>query len=254
MSDSLQQRTWIVVPCYNEAERLDGGAFLQYLKGNPQVSLLFVNDGSRDGTLALLQQLRVQLPEQIDVLNKEKNAGKAEAVRSGMLQALAKPGVAYAGYWDADLATPLIAINEMMDVFSHRPEIEIVFGSRVRLLGRHIERQPARHYLGRVFATFASAFVLRLPIYDTQCGAKLFRITPELAQVLQQPFSSRWIFDVELIARFIKLDTAKGKKTEQLVYELPLNCWVDVPGSKVRPRDFLRAIRELWTIRQRYMR
>jgi hypothetical protein len=91
-----------------------------------------------------------------------------------------------------------------------------------------------------------------MPIYDTQCGAKLFRATPDLAEVLKEPFCSRWIFDVELIARFVQLHDGDGRRVSNRIYEFPLHCWHDVPGSKVRPRDFFRAARELLMIRTRY--
>ncbi len=129
----------------------------------------------------------------------------------------------------------------------------MVFGARVRLLGRKIERRPIRHYLGRVFASLAS-MVLQLPIYDTQCGAKLFRVTPDLLEVLDLPFESRWIFDVEIIARFLtlhRMDTDFGKRA---IYESPLHQWEDVAGSKVKMFDFVTSFWELIRIRFKYLR
>lgn len=241
----------IVVPCYNEATRLDISAFVRFLQANVEISIVFVNDGSSDRTLTMLKQIRDQVVGQVEVIDKKTNTGKAEAVRSGILHALSKPEVAYVGYWDADLATPLSAVNEMLDIFARRPEIEVIIGSRVRLLGRRIERRLMRHYLGRVFATFAS-LVLQLPVYDTQCGAKLFRVSPQLTRMLQEPFQSRWIFDVELIARFVKSHSSGSKRMEDLIYELPLDCWIDVPGSKLRIIDFGRAFKDLLVIWRDY--
>lgn len=243
---------FVVIPCYNEAERLDRDMFRAYLKDHPDTAFVFVNDGSTDRTGSLLQELKNELPGQVEVLEQQPNAGKAEAVRVGLRHALGRPGGAYAGFWDADLATPLAAIDDLLSVFSDYPEVEIVFGARVKLLGRRIERQPVRHYLGRVFATCAS-IILKLPVYDTQCGAKLFRVTPELAQVLEQPFYSRWIFDVEVIARFLQIYKSQNRNVHSLFYEFPLYCWKDIAGSKLRASDFLRAVKDLLIIRGRYI-
>src|SRR5271156_2703169 len=192
----------VVVPCYNEAKRLQPLLFSEFLAHDHQVNFLFVNDGSRDATLQLLETLRANHPGRIEVLDKQPNGGKAEAVRSGMLHAMARDGVAVTGFWDADLATPLDVIPQLLAKLVENPKLEMIFGSRVRLLGHAIHRKPLRHYLGRCFAT-AVSIVLALPIYDTQCGAKLFRITPVLQAILASPFQSRWIFDVEVIARFL---------------------------------------------------
>ena len=128
----------------------------------------------------------------------------------------------------------------------------MVFGARVRLLGRAIHRQPLRHYLGRCFATTAST-LLRLPIYDTQCGAKLFRVTPELVTVLQDSFQSRWIFDVELLARFMAMHRGDPVVIRDQIYEYPLPEWTDVAGSKVGSLDFFKAFGELYHIYRRYL-
>src|SRR4029077_432705 len=114
------------------------------------------------------------------------NQGKAAAVRQGVNYAM-EQGAEYVGFWDADLATPLNAIQQFTAVFAARPDVDLVFGARVNLLGRHVHRKASRHYLGRVFATVVSA-ALRLPIYDTQCGAKIFRVTPATRVLWADPF------------------------------------------------------------------
>jgi glycosyltransferase involved in cell wall biosynthesis len=244
----------VVIPCYNEAARLPVGAFEVFLRSEASrgIRLLFVNDGSRDGTLAVLETLRAQFPERVCVLDQQPNRGKAEAVRQGMLRAIAEGQAAVTGFWDADLATPLDQIPEFLRLLAARPELHLVLGARVRLLGRRIQRQPLRHYLGRCFATVVS-LMLHMPVYDTQCGAKLFRITPELRQVLAEPFHSRWIFDVEILARYLAFHRGDAHALETEMYEYPLPAWTDVAGSKVRSTDFLRALGELAAIYRRYL-
>ena len=96
---------------------------------------------------------------------------------------------------------------------------------------------------------------MKLPIYDTQCGAKLFRVTPECKTLFSTRFLTNWIFDVELLARARQLETFYNSPAlEETVYELPLTKWMDVAGSKVKPHDFLKAFFELCSIYWNYLR
>jgi hypothetical protein len=124
----------------------------------------------------------------------------------------------------------------------------------VQLLGRDIRRSAVRHYLGRVFATCASR-TLRLPVYDTQCGAKMFRVSPRMLTVFSRPFLSRWVFDVEILARMVRGGLCDRRSNDDVpVCELPLRAWRDVQGSKLRGRDFVRAAWELLQIYRKYGR
>jgi glycosyltransferase involved in cell wall biosynthesis len=243
------RRTTLVIPCFNEAGRLDRAAFERFAKTRPDAGFVLVDDGSTDATAALLDALATALPGQAEVLRLERNAGKAEAVRRGVLAAL-EGDPRCVGYWDADLATPLEALPAFEAVLDERAEVEVVFGSRVRMLGREIERRAVRHYLGRVFATAAS-LVLGLPVYDTQCGAKLFRAGTARA-LFAEPFVSGWVFDVEIAARLGAQRRRGGTPPVRAIYEQPLVAWRDVAGSKVEPQDALRAARDLWRIRRTY--
>jgi hypothetical protein len=94
-----------------------------------------------------------------------------------------------------------------------------------------------RHYLGRVFATAAS-LVLNLGVYDTQCGAKLFRCTPALEAALAAPFASRWAFDVELLSRLTHGPVALPARR---IHEEPLRTWCDISRSKLGVLPMLGA-------------
>ena len=244
--------TAVVIPCYNESNRLDVRAFREFAGKDRRVFFVFVNDGSTDRTQDLLDGLHRDDPESFRLLPLARNAGKAEAVRRGMLEALGF-GPAFVGYWDADLATPLEALDELRRVLEGRPAVELVIGSRVRLLGREVVRSPRRHYLGRVFATVAS-YVLGLSVYDTQCGAKLFRAVPTTWQLFQEPFRTSWIFDVEILARLIR--TCHGSPEHgaaMVICEHPLSRWHDVDGSKLKAWDFFHAPLDLLAIYRHYL-
>ncbi len=234
----------IVVPCFNEAQRLPREAFLDYAAAHEEVHFLFVDDGSTDSTRDLLFDLRACSAGRIEVLVLDGNHGKAEAVRQGIRRA-AELGPETFGYWDADLATPLDRIAVFAEVLETRPEIHMVMGSRIQLLGSDIRRSALRHYTGRVMATFASLAV-DLPVYDTQCGAKLFRNVRGVRWLFRRPFETRWLFDVEILARLGRLGSRRPAfDTRRCVCELPIPVWHDAPGSKIRVLDGFKALWQL---------
>lgn len=225
----------IVVPCYNEAERLDTGAFINFLQDCPDVDFVFVNDGSADTTLDVLQTIESAFRDRVDVLSLSQNSGKAEAVRQGLLHATTS-GASFVGYWDADLAVPLNAIQDFTRIGSRFEDVDVIFGARRMLLGHRIERTIARRTVSRICAMLARLAV-GLPIGDTQCGAKLLRNTEALTEALAAPFSAGWLFDVELFTRIST--TLSGQRNA--FYELPLAEWTEIAGSKVTGRAIVRS-------------
>jgi glycosyltransferase involved in cell wall biosynthesis len=231
----------LVVPCYNEAARLDAGEFARFVATRTDVHLLFVDDGSTDNTSQVLNDLAARSTGRISTVVLPANVGKAAAVQHGIALAFDRQPE-LVGYWDADLATPLVAIDDFLAVLDTNRDIDIVMGARVKLLGRRVERHALRHYFGRIYATAAS-MALGIEVYDTQCGAKIFRANAPIRQVFGKPFRSRWVFDIELLARYATLNRADGAGAG--IYELPLKTWTDVAGSKVR---LWHSARALWDI------
>jgi glycosyltransferase involved in cell wall biosynthesis len=243
------EKTVVVVPCFNEAARLDVNALVEFGGSRDWLELILVDDGSSDDTKATIQGAVRRAPDTIRALFLESNHGKAEAVRRGILAAL-EDDACFVGFWDADLATPLSDIGNFRRRLQQDPEIQIVMGSRVKLMGTEIERSELRHYFGRIAATAVSR-ILGIPVYDTQCGAKLFRAGTGLQEIFADPFVTRWAFDVEILARWL-VARDEGIEANRAILEVPLRRWVDVPGTKLRAVDFLRAPVDIWRIRRAY--
>lgn len=250
----------LVVPCYNESRRLDLDAVREAARSQPRIRFLFVDDGSTDDTAAVLEALCATDPRRLRWTRLAQNSGKAEAVRTGVLQAIdeAIAGATdqathqeprFVGYWDADFSTPLPVVADFLAALDANPALIGVLGSRIRRLGARVERRPLRHYVGRIFATLAS-LILGIAVYDTQCGAKMFRVNETLKHVFAEPFLSPWIFDVELLARLCGA-YAPEPLTDRL-YELPLPSWRDVAGSKLTTTRGALAFLDLIRIYRAY--
>jgi len=239
-------RTCLVVPCYNEEKRLDQKAFISFVDSQNNIDILFVNDGSRDKTLDVLVKLSKNHPR-LKVMNLDQNGGKARAVQQGFLS-LKNSDYDYIGYWDADLATPFNALIDFFKVFNGNDKLVCVIGSRVDRLGAKIRRNLFRHYFGRIFSTIAG-FMLEIPVYDTQCGAKIFK--KSVIAIFEEPFCSKWFFDVEL---FFRLKVLFQKETENLIYEVTLKRWEDVSEGSIKLIDFLKVPFELFKIYIHYKR
>lgn len=243
---TITLNTTIVIPCYNEEKGISNSEYSNFLDHNPEAFICFVNDGSKDNTLAVLNVLKEKHPTQIHILSLEKNSGKAEAVRAGINYCNQKYQHQYIGYLDADLATTL---EEFIDLRNYlKGEIVFSFGSRIRKIGSTIERESSRFFIGRIVATFISN-ILDIKVYDTQCGSKLF--TKEISEKLfEKEFISRWLFDVEIFYRMILLF---GKeKAIQKMLEIPLKLWVEKGDSKVKLTYGFKLWFDLYEISRKY--
>lgn len=239
----------LVIPCYNEALRLDIDRIHKMLEREPDWHFLFVDDGSTDGTALMLEELRRRFRDQVLVLTLPQNAGKAEAVRQGLLYALdQQPIPTYVGYLDADFSTPPESLEPFRDLLQRRKDLQGVIGVRMELGGRHIKRELHKSVMNKTLSWLSSA-VLGVRFRDPTCGAKLLRASPELRSALHRPFLSRGIFDVEFISRLgLYYERAGLGPLEWSLYEYPLEQWNDVGGSHRKVDDYFDALWDLTKI------
>jgi glycosyltransferase involved in cell wall biosynthesis len=239
----------IVIPCYNEAARFPLDCYTQFLnhEGSKNVQLVFVNDGSQDETLKVLENLKANFQNAVSLVNLKKNVGKANAVRAGVLQVLdTSKNTKKIAFLDADLATTLV---ECLTVSSYiNQKTGFAFGSRIKKIDNNIERKLYRHLIGRVIATFISS-ALALSVYDTQCGCKVFS-RPVAELVFKDAFLSKWLFDVEIFFRYKRKHPIEHVRAT--TKEIPLQEWVDKSGSKISLSYAFRVWYDLYKIKRHY--
>ncbi|MGE0560229.1 MAG: glycosyltransferase [Flavobacteriales bacterium] len=241
------QKCCIIIPCYNEAKRILENEFLSFVNENSSIDLLFVNDGSNDNTIDVLQKLSQKHP-QIAVLDLTKNLGKAEAVRAGFLQALKNVTYNYIAFLDADLAIPLDEFIRLLDFTLKNPQLEFTYLSKIRRVGAAVNQPYKRFLMGRILS-FMTRLSLNLPVYDTQCGCKLFSRNIA-SKIFETPFISAWLFDIELFWRILNLKNRAYFDTN--TQEVPLNRLVDRGSSKVSGKALFKLPVEFFKIHRTY--
>lgn len=237
------RRVKMVVPCFNESERWPHD-YWNELVASPDVEWIFVDDGSRDATIEILNAL-AQKPN-CSVVRHEKNKGKGEAVRTGMNHALAGGSKdLIVGFVDCDGSFTVYDVQRFIRLALDgvlQDKFDAIWSARVPLAGREISRSTTRSIAGRVIRRVLRFAYPALP-FDTQVGFKLFFADPELASCLQDPFLTRWFFDVEMLIRW-----SAHAGTTMRVWEEPLMSCLDVPRGAINARQYRRIAKELITV------
>jgi dolichyl-phosphate beta-glucosyltransferase len=228
----------IIIPFYNEEKRIVLESFHQIFKNTSQYDFILVDDGSTDNTNTILGEFKNKFPN-LTILKLDKNIGKAEAIRAAVLSI---SNTDFIAYYDADLATPFSELDKLIQFSIQNPNYKMIMGARIKLIGNGVKRSLTRHYFGRIFATIVSQFVLKVAVYDTQCGAKV--VDYQTAnQIFAKPFISKWLFDVELLKRL-----QKNHNLKEVVKEIPLEKWEEIGSSKIKRTDFFKIPFELFQI------
>ncbi|TMM56666.1 response regulator [Maribacter algarum] len=237
----------VVIPCYNEENRLSSALFQDFIDKNVGYHLCFVNDGSTDNTLEVLKKLRKGNEDTISIFDCEKNGGKAEAVRQGIQYLIANKEFEYIGYLDADLSTDFRDFDDLVKTIGNS-NFKIVSGSRIARMGANIAKESARKIISKSI-NFIIQAILGMPFKDTQCGAKV--MDKEIASLMfQKKFITKWLFDVEI---FMRMRKHYGKNdVKKLICEQPLKRWVHVDDSKLSMKDSVKIVGQLGQIALHY--
>jgi dolichyl-phosphate beta-glucosyltransferase len=230
----------IVIPAYNEESRLPStlDAVIAYLSQEKSAhskfasaEIVVVDDGSRDGTAALVENRR---HPSLRLLRNPGNRGKGYTVRHGMLEARGE----WILYTDADLSAPIEELDKLIAAVE-RENVQVAIGSRAldrSLVGVH--QSAFREISGRAF-NWVMRMITGLPFRDTQCGFKLFRADAARAIFSRQTLDG-FSFDVE--------DLVIAKVLGIKAIEVPV-VWNNVEGTKVSAFSGAASFAQLAEIR-----
>lgn len=227
----------IIIPTYNEAERLPETlvALKKFILAQKyEIEVVVVDDGSSDATVTFVKSQLADFPQMRLIANAQ-NQGKGRVVRDGMLAAKGE----YRLFMDADNSTPPSQIPKLLKWV---PEYEVVIGSRyLDANSIKVKQDWKRRVLSRLSNWLIQQLVLP-GIVDTQCGFKLFSAAAS-KRIFPRQSMSGWSFDFELltITRQLKYD----------IKEVPVD-WYDAKRSQLRAfRAYPQALRDLLIIWRR---
>jgi glycosyltransferase involved in cell wall biosynthesis len=237
----------IIIPCFNEYTRINKTSYINFLNENKNCTIVFAEDGSTDDTLKVLKEIQDASKNNVHIHVLDRNKGKAEAIREAVLYSYEnKLAFNKLAYIDADLSVSLEECLSISDAVTN--DVFFAFGSRILKIDSYIKRRKFRHYTGRFIATIIST-ILKVPVYDTQCGCKIF--SRSLAnQVFHERFISKWLFDVEIFFRIINLYSIKDLQDKSR--EIPLKSWIDSANSKVKITYFFKMWYDIYSINRKY--
>ena len=227
----------IIVPAYNEAERLGSSLvrMLAYIAESKWAAeIIVVNDGSRDRTAEVVNEFACSNPI-VRLIENPGNRGKGYSVRNGMLSAAGQ----FLLFTDADLSSPIDEAPKLFGVIESG-EADVAIGSRYLQSELQTRKQPIhRRMLGRMF-NGALRLILGLSYADTQCGFKAFSRTAA-STIFPSMKIERWGFDPEIL--FL------ARRYGLRVAEVPVS-WAHDHRSKINPiRDGARMFGELMQVR-----
>ena len=243
----MVNQTAIVVPCFNEDHRFPMQYWRDLVHEENGIQWFFVNDGSSDKTSNLLQDLIKD--SSAEVIHNPRNMGKGNSIREGFIHAL-KQNSKYKslGYMDSDGAFSkrdlFCLIGKFEELELSNKKRDAILSSRVALAGHQINRNPSRHYIGRIIATYLTRNWVDAP-YDTQSGLKLFANSISFQNAIDETFKTSWFVDIEILTR---IGIENGGNLS--LWEEPLTSWSDVAGSKLDLKHTPKLFREIFVARK----
>lgn len=234
----------VVVPCYNEVTRLNF-AFFEELVERLDCVLIFVDDGSTDGTDKLLEAKSKILGPETEIFVSQTNRGKAVAISIGLEIAMKKQ-IKSLIFCDADNSLSVDDIDCLYRKFIDHPGLDIVSGARVPLAGSNVVRRDFRKWIGRIVATIVSRMT-NIAIYDPMSPLKIYNLD-RLNKGSGYTPSTRWLGEVELMFYSYNIDRKSFR-----IEELPLDYWRDQEGGHIGIHSAFTLLRDFIKLRKKIL-